>query len=70
MNAPLRHCPIFSYSFRRVKCQDCCEFSHPQHMSYTPAVHLNTPEEEEEEENEGVEEEKEREEGEENRTRR
>lgn len=69
MNAPLRHCPIFSYSFRRVKCQDCCEFSHPQHMSYTPAVHLNTPEEEEEE-NEGVEEEKEREEGDENRTRR
>lgn len=42
MNAPLLHCPIFPYSFSIVWCQDCCEFSHPQDMSYTPAVHLNT----------------------------
>ena len=47
-----------------VWCQDCCEFSHPQDMSYTATVHW-TPEEEKEEE---VVEEVEWEEGEENRT--
>ncbi len=41
MNSSLLQCPIFSYSFCRVRCQDCCEFSHPQDMTYTLTVHLN-----------------------------